>query len=409
MDHNGKKKVLLLTNKFPYGIVETFIEAEMESLPEDVALTIIPIQIRNAKAAKRTVPQGVQVDVILEGHSKAEYLWKSFKMLFSKPYRDEVNSRKQRGRVAFQERLRLAGYFGRARQLAVAVERKYGDALRSGSTVLYSYWLATGALAESFLKEKTGCRTYARAHGTDVYDGQSVYGTIPGQEQAIRGLDRVFVCSRFGMRYLQEKYPALKKKISYAHLGTIDYGCAPMERQDDRFTVVSCSRLTPVKRVYKIAEALALVKDSPIRWVHIGDGPERERVEAAIKGLPDNIQVELLGNLPHAQVMEYYRKKPADVFVNVSSSEGLPVSIMEAVSFGIPVIATNVGGTGEVVNAACGTLLPAEFQAEELADTVKRYLLMTPEDYRRVREENRCFWEHTFSAARNYKQFYLSL
>jgi len=50
--------------------------------------------------------------------------------------------------------------------------------------------------------------------------------------------------------------------------------------------------------------------------------------------------------LPHNDVLNYYASNPVDVFINTSSSEGLPVSIMEAMSFGIPVIATNVGGTG---------------------------------------------------------------
>ena len=45
------------------------------------------------------------------------------------------------------------------------------------------------------------------------------------------------------------------------------------------------------------------------------------------------------------------------MFINLSSSEGIPVSIMEAQSFGIPVIATNVGGSGEIVVSETGVLV----------------------------------------------------
>ena len=47
-----------------------------------------------------------------------------------------------------------------------------------------------------------------------------------------------------------------------------------------------------------------------------------------------------------------------DLFVNMSLSEGIPVSIMEAISFGIPIIATNVGGNAEIVNDETGVLIP---------------------------------------------------
>ena len=48
-------------------------------------------------------------------------------------------------------------------------------------------------------------------------------------------------------------------------------------------------------------------------------------------------------------MLDYYKNNIIDIFINLSASEGIPVSIMDAISFGIPCIATNVGGTGEIV------------------------------------------------------------
>ena len=67
---------------------------------------------------------------------------------------------------------------------------------------------------------------------------------------------------------------------------------------------------------------------------------ERGRLEESIEKLHGNIKVDLMGNLPHEKVMSFYKDYAVNLFVNVSKSEGLPVSIMEAVSFGIPVRAT---------------------------------------------------------------------
>lgn len=70
------------------------------------------------------------------------------------------------------------------------------------------------------------------------------------------------------------------------------------------------------------------------------------------------------------------------MFINVSSSEGLPVSIMEACSFGIPIIATNVGGTAEIVQAGVnGILLKEQFETEVLKQAILRFAGMERQEY----------------------------
>ena len=68
--------------------------------------------------------------------------------------------------------------------------------------------------------------------------------------------------------------------------------------------------------------------------------------------------------------------------MNVSESEGIPVSIMEASSFGIPVIATNVGGVGEIVeNGYNGLLLNKDFLNRDLSVCLKSIACMVDNDY----------------------------
>lgn len=54
--------------------------------------------------------------------------------------------------------------------------------------------------------------------------------------------------------------------------------------------------------------------------------------------------VELTVLLGNQLVYDFYRNNDVDVFVNLSESEGIPVSIIETISFGVPVVATDVGG-----------------------------------------------------------------
>src|SRR5690606_13386262 len=98
--------------------------------------------------------------------------------------------------------------------------------------------------------------------------------------------------------------------------------------------------------------------DKKIEWHHFGDGLEFEELKKKIKTLnKKKIAVILHGWATQADILKFYELYFVNWFVNVSESEGIPVSIMEAMSFGIPVIATDVGGTSEIVNTDTGYLL----------------------------------------------------
>jgi len=104
--------------------------------------------------------------------------------------------------------------------------------------------------------------------------------------------------------------------------------------------------------------------------------------------------------------MNFYQKESIDYFVNVSEHEGLPVSIMEAMSFGIPAIATNVGGTNEIVNDnKTGILLDKEFTNQDLTDAFVRLIKMDDKEYIQLRENCRIYWQNNFDARKNYNKF----
>ena len=90
----------------------------------------------------------------------------------------------------------------------------------------------------------------------------------------------------------------------------------------------------------------------------------------------------------------------------MSESEGIPVSIMEALSFGIPCIATDVGGTREiVVSGNNGWLLGEDYAVEAVAEIIRNYYTFTAEKTAQLRNNARLFWEQKYDADINYRKF----
>ena len=95
-----------------------------------------------------------------------------------------------------------------------------------------------------------------------------------------------------------------------------------------------------------------------------------------------------------------------DLLVNVSTTEGLPVSMMEAMSFSIPVLATDVGGVGEIVKDGYnGFLIDESFTDEALAQKLKEIILSSRDERAAMRKNARLFWEENFDAEKNFTAF----
>jgi len=105
-------------------------------------------------------------------------------------------------------------------------------------------------------------------------------------------------------------------------------------------------------RAYNRLEA-GLKKKSEI--LIIGEGDKRKKLESFIKKHNLNEKVRLLGALPREKVFDVLKK--SNIFVLTSNWEGFPRSILEAMSCGLPVIASNVGGVQESVSEDCGFIV----------------------------------------------------
>jgi glycosyltransferase involved in cell wall biosynthesis len=222
-------------------------------------------------------------------------------------------------------------------------------------------------------------------------------------------LNHLFPDSEAGLRYLKERYPEYSSRYESALLGVTDPGFVNRHSTDGVFRIVSCSMLEPVKRVDRILEGIRTVAVQNPRqrfeWTHIGNGARRmELQKMADESFPPNAKGFLPGYTSKDALMSFYRDTPADVFINASKTEGTPVALMEAVSCGIPVIATSVGGNKEIVGERNGILLNANPSPQDIADSILT-LLDHPQATSNMRQESRKVWMERYNADANYAAF----
>lgn len=276
---------------------------------------------------------------------------------------------------------------------------------------LYSYWMNDMAAGIAMFKYKNPqVKAFCRAHGWDVYFERHTSAYLPLRNFITSQLDAVYCISQNGKNYLDElTRNQFSQKVKLARLGTSNTKNVLSKSNSQKLKLLSCSNMIPLKRIHLIIEALALINDFEIDWVHFGAGALKNEIEklAHEKLLgKKNIKFDFGGQISNEALLNYYSSNAIDVFINVSETEGLPVSIMEANSFGIPAIATNVGGVAEIIqNNVNGILLDSNCSSSEIAAAIKN-IFDLPEQEKGVMRKNAFeIWHEGFNAEINYPAF----
>lgn len=239
-------------------------------------------------------------------------------------------------------------------------------------TVLYFFWGKGCCDILPLVKFKKAHNVAVRLHGFDLFEFRN-NNYIPYRKQLLENVSDILHVSEAGEKYLVNKYPFSKSHSRVMRLGTRNNtGKVSVPSQDNVLRVVSCSRMIPLKRIHLMIEAVSYL-NIPVLWKHIGSG----ELETQLHELRDKYN---LGNkfvfeglMSADSIVDYYVNNSFDVFVNASTTEGVPISIMEAFSAGIPVLATNVGGTSEIVDEQVGCLLKEDISAKDLADALNGF------------------------------------
>lgn len=133
----------------------------------------------------------------------------------------------------------------------------------------------------------------------------------------------------------------------------------------------------------------------------VGDGPDRPAVERLIAEVGTSQRVHLVGEVLPAEVSHHLAA--ADVFVNPSHSEGLPTAVLEAAAVGLPIVATDVGGTSLIVGDGEGGFLVPPRDEDALTAALQKMCQLPPGDRRKMgarareRVQERFDWRRTMT------------
>ena len=120
-----------------------------------------------------------------------------------------------------------------------------------------------------------------------------------------------------------------------------------------------------------------------ISYLIAGDGPERSEIEAQADQLGLRDQVQFLGALGEDDVLGLLHRVDALALTSVGQGEAAPVTVMEAMACGLPVICSIIGGTPDMIRSGYDGLLVPQEDAAAIADAVQR-LAQGPEMARRI-------------------------
>jgi glycosyltransferase involved in cell wall biosynthesis len=138
--------------------------------------------------------------------------------------------------------------------------------------------------------------------------------------------------------------------------------------------LVSAGNLVASKGHDIAIEALAALPDATL--LIVGEGPELRALQGLAQRRGVAARVRFLGLVPHERMAEVY--SAADVSVLASAREGMPNVVLESLACGTPVVATDVGGIGEVVTAPVAGRLVRERSAAGLCEALERVFADPP-------------------------------
>tara|TARA_X000000950_G_C13915800_1_gene660951 strand:- start:4768 stop:6027 length:1260 start_codon:yes stop_codon:yes gene_type:complete len=409
-----ERNLIFFTKVFPHGIGESFLEEEIKYLSNN--FRSITIVTSKSSSGRRVLPENVEV---IYGDFNGSYLdkLKHFIKLFFTLFLPEILIYKNWKYLLKRTNINYLVKSTSSASIIYTFLMKYIDNnnIKFDSLFLYTYWWLDESIAIALLKKKhPKIKSFTRCHGYDVYFERSKGGYLPYKYFTLKYLDRVFPISKNAINYIENNYPFsnfFPNKLSLSQIGVIE-GSLSLEKTGDKdvFTIVSCSQIYPNKRLELIYNSIIKLNHK-VKWVHLGSYIENfsedyyEELIKNIKVSPKNIEIVFKGKLLNFEILDFYKKNYIDLFINLSFSEGVPVSIMEAMSYSIPALATNVGGVSELVNDDNGILVARDSIAEEINSDILKFIELDKNFVIEKRKAAYNTWINKFNSKINYNEF----
>lgn len=388
-----KRKIVIVTEGFPYWEAENFLKNEISCLNDDFDIFLLPL-VFPKNAQLQTLPENINVlEPILQRNYFVRFLQGIFNTSPILPFlRDFFN-------IFRDKKANLKGNFinwltTMINSRALLASPQIKNLKKEVNTAIYLYWCNYPIC----LFGKFPNRIFPRVHGTEFAKINTNYISMHEYKLSMAE-NTIYLPISDQAADIIFKHTPVNYRIN--RLGVFSNkryeGIVP-----DVIRIVSVAYMIPKKRIHLIIDSLKQIKGTKVEWFHFGNGPLFEKLKSQTDDLGDNINVKLMGFVSNKDILKFYTENYVDLFVNVSEIEGVPVSIMEALSFGIPVFATNVGGTGEIVSNENGYIAESNYRTEELSNFIINIRKTSLE--KNLRDKAHHVWQEKSNAIENFNQ-----
>lgn len=401
------RKMYLFTARYPYGKGEKpFIVPELEALRACFDIVVVSGATREDVADEANASK-LPKDVLLVHCPKASRARLALHALlfpFSSAGREEIKDILEDG-ISFGRILDAIKLFSNA----LCLRRSYSKAGifdDSDNAVYYSFWFDAPSLALCMEKASTeDLRLASRIHGFDLFNEVHAHNRQPFQRFKRDHVDKIIFPSEHAKMYFTESFGLEAKPSQYElnRLGVDSHRSIACASNLKKICLVSCSNVNVGKRVSLIAEGIEkLGSGYDVEWIHFGDGPLLNELKTY--AVSREIPVRFVGYAPNEQIIRFYQSNYVDAVILTTAHEGgCPVCLQEAISFGIPVIGTSVGGVPELIDGN-GVLLPPDPTPQDVANAIKTVCCSSPEIIAAMRRRSLEIWEEDFDSKKNKKR-----
>ncbi len=204
----------------------------------------------------------------------------------------------------------------------------------------------------------------------------------------VKQFTQIFSCNTSSAKFYQQRYPSLAQRVAFLKNAVDDQMFYPLEQHEreeqrkalarqlklpehTRF-ILFAGRLHPQKNPVLLIRSVAALNDPDIHLLMAGEGELADDVRAEIQRLGLSERVTMLGSVVQEKLVDLHRV--SSVFVLTSVYEGLPITVLEALSCGTPVVTTNCGETPNLLSTESGIVCKDD-TPEAIADALSQVLL----------------------------------
>lgn len=398
-------RLVIFTAHYPYTSGESFLEDEMKYVADIFQEIVIVTAEKRPTADRYFLPPQARVVESRKGMRKhIGLLLAAVHMFHPKTIADVCKGIRAHGWRKLVSILKKTLITEKAIACMMMVKHEWYSERPS---IYYAYWLDSEATGLARIRSQLNGHCIARTHGGDCFFDREYH---PYRMLQLSKLDAIYPISIAGREDILCHYQVdgLEEKVQTIYLGVTYPSLANPWMKKAEVTVVSCAEVKQLKRIDLLIDALSEL-DAPIHWIHYGDGEMMEQIQTYAKDRlfgNKKIRYEFRGRVLKSEILDFYASTSIDVFVNTSDSEGIPVSIMEAMAYGIPIVAKDVGGVAELMDNTCGLLLPKTAGASDIARSIETIVHMSDKERETMRlaERNRIA-EH-FTAQTNFDRMH---